>query len=611
MANIMSMVKLKNKTSRNGFDLSRKNAFTAKVGELLPVVCMEMLPGDSADLEIQHFTRTRPVNTAAYTRIREYYDWFFVPTNLLWNKFNSVITQMVDNGQHALNIQGNYTLSDYMPWTTTAAIEDYLRAAKGKLNFLGYDRSSLSSKLLSYLGYGDLSFASNDPLTDTNSTLKNLNVNLFPLLAYQKIYQDFYRNSQWEKADAPTWNIDYINGANFAQSNIPIDTLTSNIANNQSTMFDLRYRNWNKDLFMGVLPSSQYGSAASVQLSSASGVSPTLTQFTSVSSPTSNGYGQNATFSNSTRTGNNEFPLYASSDPVHTYFSADDIASLRTALGLGQSGDGSVFSILQLRYAEAEQMWKEITQSQQQDYKSQIEAHWNVSLSDAYSERCKYIGGSVSNLDISEVVNTNITADNEASVAGKGVGVGRSREKFKTDIHGYLICIYSAVPLLDYSVSGVKRQNTRVRSTDFAIPEFDAVGMEALGLEQLVNSVFQTRVPSSLELINILGYVPRYIDYKTSYDEVNGAFRKQSDGLNDWVAPLTNKYFEEYLANLANSGISASGSLTYQFFKVNPNILDPIFDVNADSSVSSDQLWVNANFDIKCVRNLDRNGLPY
>ena len=97
MANIMSMVKLKNKTSRNGFDLGRKNAFTAKVGELLPVACIECLPGDSFDLEIQHFTRTRPVNTAAYTRIREYFDWFFVPTDLLWNKFGTVITQMTDN----------------------------------------------------------------------------------------------------------------------------------------------------------------------------------------------------------------------------------------------------------------------------------------------------------------------------------------------------------------------------------------------------------------------------------------------------------------------------------------------------------------------------------
>lgn len=619
MANIMSMVKLKNKTSRNGFDLSRKNAFTAKVGELLPVVCMEMLPGDSADLEIQHFTRTRPVNTAAYTRIREYFDWFFVPTNLMWNKFNTVFSQMYDDAQHAQGLRENKSLYPLIPYTDTDKIGDYIQSMKGKLNMYGYDRSNLTSKLLSYLGYGDLSFNSNDNYTDANSTLKNLSVNLFPLLAYQKIYSDYYRNSQWEKSAPNTFNLDYLNGTTINQLQIPVDELTENYSTEEN-LFDLRYRNWNKDLFMGVLPDAQYGGAASVQsttLSPIGSVSPFERQMnvsydyssTAVQTDSITGI-----FTPSGGTAKGYLRPTNQNSPLKFNLSEDDVRQLRRTLGFGVDDYiviSNAFSILQLRYAEAQQMWKEITQSQQQDFKSQIEAHWNVSLSDSYSERCKYIGGSVSNLDISEVVNTNITADNEASVAGKGVGVGQSREKFKTDIPGYLICIYSAVPLLDYSISGVKRMCTRIAATDFAIPEFDAVGMESLGLEQLINTVFQTRVPSSLELIQNLGYVPRYIDYKTAYDEINGAFRKQSDGLNDWVAPLTNQYFEDYLANLANSGVSASGSLTYQFFKVNPNILDPIFDVNADSSVSSDQLWINANFDIKAVRNLDRNGLPY
>lgn len=46
MANIMSLKSLRNKTSRNGFDLSSKRNFTAKAGELLPILCKEVLPGD-------------------------------------------------------------------------------------------------------------------------------------------------------------------------------------------------------------------------------------------------------------------------------------------------------------------------------------------------------------------------------------------------------------------------------------------------------------------------------------------------------------------------------------------------------------------------------------
>lgn len=610
----MSMVKLKNKTSRNGFDLGRKNAFTAKVGEILPVACIECLPGDSFHLGIQHFTRTRPVNTAAYTRIREYFDWFFVPSDLLWNKFGSVITEMTDNGQHAQGIKTNEVLSTTLPYTTLEEIGDYLTSAKGKLNAYGYDRSNLSNKLLSYLGYGDLSFKTNDPYTDANAIRKNLAVNLFPLLAYQKIYSDYYRNSQWEKAYAPSWNLDYIKGTNDLE--IPIADLTTDLDNTEN-MFDMRYRNWNKDLFMGVLPSAQYGDTASINLDASSGsvssvflantIDTSNLGQTAIRSVTSINGEQVLTFNNSVRA-----IMSPSQDYLHAggiNLSETQVSNLRTALGLGNGGNG--FSILQLRYAEAQQMWKEITQSVQQDYKGQIEAHWNVDLSDAYSDRCKYIGGSVSNLDISEVVNTNITETNEASIAGKGVGVGQSNEKFSTKIHGYLMCCYSAVPLLDYSISGVKRMCTRTEASDFAIPEFDAVGMEPLGVETLYNSYWESRVPSPTETINTLGYVPRYIDYKTAYDEINGAFRKQQDGLNDWVAPLTNAYFESYFADLASEGLGAADSLTYQFFKVNPNILNPIFDVNADSSVSTDQLWVNSAFDIKAVRSLDRNGLPY
>lgn len=100
----MSLKSLRNKTSRNGFDLSFKKNFTAKAGELLPVMVKEVLPGDSFKIDLKSFTRTQPINTAAFARIREYYDFYFVPYDLLWNKANTVLTQMYDNPQHSVSI---------------------------------------------------------------------------------------------------------------------------------------------------------------------------------------------------------------------------------------------------------------------------------------------------------------------------------------------------------------------------------------------------------------------------------------------------------------------------------------------------------------------------
>ena len=214
MANIMSLKSIRNKPSRNGFDLSFKKNFTAKAGELLPVMVKEVLPGDTFKLNLKAVTRTQPVNTAAFARIREYYDFFFVPYDLLWNKANTVLTQMYDNPQHAVSLDptGNFVLNGEMPYTTVQSIADYLSTissnsalADFKSNYFGYDRAKGSVKLLEYLGYGNYeSFLTTD--WSTSPLMANLNHNAFGMLAYQKIYSDFYRDSQWERISPSIFN---------------------------------------------------------------------------------------------------------------------------------------------------------------------------------------------------------------------------------------------------------------------------------------------------------------------------------------------------------------------------------------------------------------------
>lgn len=582
----MSQLKLKNNTSRNAFDLSRKNAFTAKVGELLPVACIECIPGDSVKGYVQHFTRTTPVNTAAYTRLREYYDWFFVPTNLLWNKFNTFVTQMVDNNQHATSITDSQVLTNQHPYFTCNQLATYVASMTKQENSFGFSRAKQTAKLLEYLGYGNFWDSA------VNGTAQSFRVNAvlnpFPLFAYQKIYQDYFRNSQWENAYSPAFNIDYISGS-ASSLNIPV----SQISQASENMFDLRYANWNKDLFMGVLPNAQYGSAASIAATS-------LVDF-------NNGVVNNIIGSQDVVSTARDAQIPANNYYLSTPGSNGNIGlritdankqSLINALGLNSSDYIAKFSILALRQAEALQKWQEITQSQQQDYKNQIEAHFGVSMSDAYSERCKYIDGSVSSLDISEVTNTNITSDNPADIAGKGVGVGDGKFNFKSDVHGYLMCVYHAVPLLDYASDGITKQNLKSYVTDYAIPEFDKTGMVQVSTVELTNRITQqTYAP------DLLGYAPRYYDYKTSIDEVHGAFK--NGGLGAWVAPIDNSYLNKYFA------IAGVGAVKYKFFKINPSVLNPIFAQDADSDTTTDQLLVNANFDITAVRNLDRNGLPY
>lgn len=604
MANIMTMTKLKNTPSRNGFDLSRKFAFTAKVGELLPVECIECIPGDSFKINKQHFTRTMPVNTSAYTRMREYYDWFFVPTNLLWDKFNTFVTQMDKNNTKAYSIRENYTIGKQHPYFSWLQIGGYLRRLErdenGKnLNIFGYKRNANTVKLLDYLGYGDFySLAGYDaPLPSVETT--DVLLNPFPLLAYQKIYQDYYRNSQWEDGYAPAANINYVNGTNL---NLDID----NIDLDSENMFDLRYANWNKDYFMGVLPNSQYGDMATVDLSSIINSLPTSSADIYIKNKSVGAYDVTTDANgNLTTQQNSQWQL-----------TSPNILSLASAMGLTPQNLRSAFSILALRQAEAQQKWAEITQSNQQDYKAQIEAHFGVDVDDALSDRCKFIDGGVSTLDIDEVTNTNLSTGNEANIAGKGIGTGSSFINFSTNVHGYLMCIYHCKPLLDYQNTGIKKQNLKTMVTDYAIPEYDKTGMVSIPLIELTSSRLRStgENPIIIRGDEQLGYATQYYEYKTSYDQVKGGF--VYGGLKDWVAPFDNNYVKEYLERIFDA--LGTLSITYHWFKIPPSILNPIFvgqiETGADiakNGLEKDQLLINCSFDIKAVRNLDYNGLPY
>lgn len=580
MANIMSLKSIRNKPSRNGFDLSFKKNFTAKAGELLPVMVKEVLPGDTFKINLKAFTRTQPVNTAAFARIREYYDFFFVPYDLLWNKANTVLTQMYDNPQHAVSIDPtkNFVLNGEMPFFTSESVAKYIELLETgssfvdyKSNYFGYSRTKGTVKLLEYLGYGNYEpYLSSS--WEQSPLMSNLNQNIFGLLAYQKVYSDFYRDSQWERISPSTFNVDYMDGSDMSVSSFILNNVNFYKAYN---FFDLRYCNWQKDLFHGVLPHQQYGETAVASITPDVTGKLTLSNFSTVGTS----------------------PATASGTATKNLPAFDTVGDL---------------SILVLRQAEFLQKWKEITQSGNKDYKDQLEKHWGVSVGDGLSELCTYLGGVSSSIDINEVVNTNITGSAAADIAGKGVGVANGEINFNNhDRYGLIMCIYHCLPLLDYTTDMLDPAFLKVNSTDYAVPEFDRVGMQSMPLVQLMNPLQSFANASGL----VLGYVPRYVDYKTSVDQSVGAFKRT---LNSWVISYGNISVLKQVTLPADAPpiepsepVPSVAPMNFTFFKVNPDCLDPIFTVQAGDDTSTDQFLCSSFFDVKAVRNLDVDGLPY
>lgn len=608
----MEMFKALNKPSRDGYDMSKTNRFTAKAGELLPVYSKLVMKGDKWKGKVKFITNTRPLNSDAYTDIREYYNWYFVPMHLLWDKFNEWSVDLKDNVQVAASINGNAPLSEKHPYFTCGQIYDSLLSldslteANNKLNTFGFERGQLARKLLHYLGYGDY-------YKSRTFMLKNADLNPWRLLAYQKIYQDFYRDSQWESARPALFNLNYMDGVSGGEQ-IPLDEIDYT----KWTMFDIRYANWQKDYFMGLLPSSQYGDVATVDTETLVNSS----TFNSFSQPLRLGTREDVSFTSGSQllTNGNFQGNYGGTNFHYTnvrdlgieqnlafLMNSSEVEKLSKAMGVNDIN--SAFTILALRQAEALQKFKEIKMSNKQDFPSQALAQFGVRPSNAYSHRAQWLKGMSSTININPVVNNNLAEGNTAVTRGRGIGAGSGEFTFESDVDGILMCIYHAVPILDYSLTGIHPDNTKTYFSDYAQPIFDKTGMQQVDMIHLLNHFPDTAVAFTSE--TLLGYGPAYLDYKTDYPEIHGAFYN-GDTLPAWVAPINQDYIAAWLEGNQNGDYSVWKGLNSSFFKVNPHVLDPIFaGQEVDSSVNTDHFWCNAFFDISAVRNLDRNGLPY
>lgn len=639
MAHFTGLKELQNKPHKSGHDISSKNCFTAKVGELLPVWTDFAIPNSTYRFNLEYFTRTRPVQTSAYTRIREYFDFFAVPCNLIWKSFDSAVIQMGEKAPiQSKDLLTNLVVKGDLPYCSLQDLGDSLKFAAGSPsqlgktvsvtsgfeNIFGYNRGDVNHKLLTMLDYGNvvrkdsswLGSSTNRwwntraPLPDSAGYSQrynvNLAVNLFPLAAYQKIYQDFFRWSQWENADPTSYNFDWYQGSGplfGVHLSSAIDP--SNAYWKRDNLFSLRYANWNKDKFMGVLPNSQFGDLAVVDLGSISSSGSKIPVGAYDGTNDTGAFKQFQTSAESTNTAS------GTDKSTQIYPREPDSISVRANANLwavlGNSPDLNLkFSVLALRQAEALQKWKEITQSVDTNYRDQIKAHFGVSVPQSESHMAKYIGGVARNLDISEVINNFLPGpenkSSQAYIYGKGVGSGQGSMSFNTGSGYYiLMCIYHAVPLLDYALSGPDGQHLATSVEDLPIPEFDNIGMESVPAVELMNSDLYANVNSADK---ILGYNPRYYNWKTKVDRIHGAF---TTTLKDWVAPID----DSFLYSLFGDNLSTYKGITWPFFKVNPNTLDDIFSVKVDSTWETDQLLVNCNVGCYVTRPLSADGVPY
>lgn len=535
---------------RNAFDLSFTSKFTASVGMLLPCFCKEVNPNEHFRINPEMFLRTVPLNSAAYVRLKQYCEFYFVPTRLLWRSFPQFIAGT--SNQFSTAISDGSKFSSVPTWDFNTLLR--LLSTSGN-DACGYPFKYGAVRLLDLLGYG-VNVSNVDSLIAA-STAKPFafKVSPFRMLAYQKIYSDFYRNPLYEAIDVENFNVD-----NTSSS--------SSIASQTARMMYLRYRDWKKDYFNAVSPQFQGSDFMSASFTPI--VFPSAVQDVNAN-PTS--------WSNK----NDNF---------------------QGGLSINQPSGGSSagITVANLRSAYAlDKLYRLMVSAKDGSYSEQMKTRFGVDAPDD-DWKSKFIGAIDAPVTIGDVTTTSDTyneTDQSGAIPGTLYGNGWSQSKgtidFTSKEHGIIMGIFSILPECDYQSDQIDAFNTKLKREDFFVPEFADLGKQP-------TPIYQFKFNKDTDMSKVLGWNLRYSEYKTSLDMVHGVFNSddkfQNQSYNAWVAPR-NQTLSQY-----------SNGATVSFFKALPSVLNQIMVQQYDGTEQTDQFLVNAGFNVQAIRPMSIYGEP-
>ena len=438
------------------------------------------------------------------------------------------------------------------------------------------------------------------------------NLSILPLLAYHKICNDHYRNEKWQPFEPWTCNIDYLlPSGNMNAKQFMAGAL---LASPKTCLIDLENSNLPIDYFTSVLPRAQYGdeSAVAIGLNNAD-----ATLIVKDAADSSKG----VLFSGTSYTANDTLARdNVAPTPSHGSYASQITASSTGNHLVGFSGKltaaDSSLKISALRSATALQKYKEIQNSNDPDFASQVLAHFGIKPK-VDTRTSIFIGGDDKTLSINPQVNTNFLDGGQPDIKAIGVGDLSAGCKFTASTYGMIIGIYRAVPQLDYSRVGIDRNLFKTDATDFPIPEFDSIGMQTqyrcelsaplVGLCKVFSNNDTSSAGNGIDMSVTYGYAPRYAELKSARDYFEGGF---CGAYSSWVTGYDENFLRLWRRNLGSQSIPKFGSID-DLFKCRASLLYPIFVNQWSGTVNDDKLLIGSVNTCVAVRPFSMYGLPY
>ena len=413
---------MKKFNSRNLFDLSHEVKLTCEMGKLVPVLCEEVVPGDTFKVSTDMVVRMAPMLAPIMHNVNVYTHFFFVPNRIIFDKWEDFITGGVDG--------------------TDSTVAPTITSPSG-----GFATSSLAD----YLG--------------VPTGVAGLQVSALPFRAYAKIYNDYYRdeNLQTEVGLSTAAGTDTTTNKNLLNRCWQHDFFTNALP-------------WTQRSTLGAVK-LPLGSTAPVKgtgmtLGLNDGTGNYGMSYSAVDSVrmVSSAYGQPVGGSYSGGASVDKKAIGVTTDATKSGLVAD----LSTA---------TAADVNDIRYAFQVQRFLEKMARGGARYIEVIRSHFGVKSSDSRLQRPEYLGGGRSPIMISDVLQTSAD-DNQptplATMAGHGYSAQRSHQ-FKRffEEHGWIIGIMSIMPRSTYQ-QGLEKKWTRDTRYSYYWPVFSHLGEQAI-----------------------------------------------------------------------------------------------------------------------------------
>lgn len=500
---------------RTGHNLSHDFGFTATVAHLMPVFHDILNPGETISVSWNYDIRTMPLQQAAMTKLKVHTEYFFVPMQLLYEPFGSAFYGINDNfSSNIIDVNNGFPLINW------DEVHDWIAANYNTSTYLGESLGRKWYRFLDMLGL-------NPEIIHSRPTNEGYMPNIFPyqILAYNCIYQYYYRLDERERFNQLTFNCDRDYDNTYIPSNHWLSIFNSG---------GLQYRPLEDDYFTNVHISPIVGNrnlrdtAGSLDVInnwlSRSGTfdeTPVLTSGSIGTNSTSLGL---APFSSTNRELENAAQTQFGFR-VKTYASQE--RELGNGFDIGTANIRAMFA--------NEKLWS-ITGRARKHYDDQTLAHFGFEVPHDVKHEISNFGHDVTEIGIGEVISTASTDGAPlGEIAGKGYGASNNTtHKFTAPCHGVVMVIMSIVPKRSYRDTYLK-VNALTSPNDLYKPEYDHLGQQPLFAYE-VNPTYGDTYAAS-----IFGWQYRYEQYKRRYNRVSKAFTAGAS-LNSWMTSYNDFY---------------------------------------------------------------------